>query len=286
MKTIEYLYHFTKDLVSLKEILRGSFKPSYAKEKIDTNDILVPMVSFSNILLRDTGTDEVIFYGNYAIGFHRNWGISKELNPVIYTYENGILQNSLNAFFYNSIFLKELQEFKLHLEELSKYKITFSSKIWLSNTPKEVVDILDYLSLNYSEELINILANQAQSIYNSNLHILQLTKPYKVYNGSGKEFIAYNDREWRKQYPDLGFIIDEFEYKTWESKAKPHFHEEKYLLKFDIQDVKVILVDSDIEVLEITQHLKNLYGNSVIENLIDNKSLFIGTRDTLIKQNF
>ncbi len=177
MKSIDHLFHFTNDINSVKEIVREGFKPSYAKETLDNKNILVPMVSFSNILLRDVGTAEVIFYGQYAVCFNRDWGINHQVNPVVYTYDNGILHKALSKILYSTIFLKVMQTYKSSFQGLGKNGIPFSKQIKLSNTPKEVMDILDYVTLHYDAELVDVLSNHAKSIYETNFPILTLTKP-------------------------------------------------------------------------------------------------------------
>jgi hypothetical protein len=148
------------------------------------------------------------------------------------------------------------------------------------------MDILDYLSLNYTDELVDILSNHAKTIHDTNLPILTLTKPYRVINSEGKEFVAYNDREWRKLYPELKlFFESEKEYDEWNKKAKPHFNDKEYLLKFVLEDVKAILVKSEEDIDEISKELKKLFGEKLLA-VIDSRSLFIGTKEMLEKDNF
>jgi Putative abortive phage resistance protein AbiGi, antitoxin len=82
IKTVEYISHFCEK-EPIKKILSDGFKPSYANEKFQDFNALIPMVSFSNILLRDVGKDEVLSYGDYAIFFTREWGVLQGLNPEL-----------------------------------------------------------------------------------------------------------------------------------------------------------------------------------------------------------
>jgi hypothetical protein len=288
LNPIDNLFHFTKDIKVLKEIFKHGFKPSYAKETLAENDIIVPMVSFSNILLRDTGEDQVLHYGDFAICLSRDWGIANEINPVVYTYDKGLLYNALNTFIQNSLLLSNLQEFKPSLKEFSDCKCgPFSKVIILSQIPKQVMDILDYLSNQYDESLVDILINHSKKIYDTNMPILTLTKQYKVLNNHGREFIAYNDREWRKLYTDLKiYFIGDEEYEKWNRTSKPHFNSDPYLLKFSIEDVKAILVQTAEHIDEMTKELKVIYGAEKIENQIASKSLLIGTKNMLEANNF
>lgn len=288
LKQIDFLYHFTRDLETLKEIFRHGFKPSYAKEQLAKINILVPMVSFSNILLRDVGEDEVLNYGDYAIAITREWGISNQVNPVVYTYEKGMLYNALNTFLHNSIFLSRIHEYKDHFKKFSDCKCgPFSKHISLTNTSKEIMDILDYLSIKYDEHLVEILSNHAKTIHDTNFPIITLTKPYKVVSSKGKEFIAYNDREWRKLYSDLKVIFEsDPEYDKWISLKKPHFNDEPYLLKFGMKDVVTILVKETDEIPKVIHELKSIPNFSEIDKSIANNSIVIGTKKQLEAANF
>ena len=85
MKEINQIIHITKNIDILKSILKYGFYTSYAKEKFGNKNILIPMISFSNILFRDIGDDEVVDYGNYGVVFDRDDVIEKfDLNPVFY----------------------------------------------------------------------------------------------------------------------------------------------------------------------------------------------------------
>lgn len=288
LKRIDYLYHFTKNKNILSNILKYGFKTSFAKETLADKKIIVPMISFSNILLRDVGTNEVLYYGDYAICLTREWGLANDINPVVYTYENGQLYNSLTTFLYNSLFLSNLQDFKSDLKNFSDYKCgPYSTNIHITNTPKEVMDILDYLSTNYDEKLVDLFYNNAKSIFKTNMSIFTLTKQYKVIDGNGTEFIAYNDREWRKLFSDLNIYFEgDSEYEKWTNTPKPHFNDKPFLLTFKIEDVKAVLVKSNDEIDFVIKELKNNYGEMPVELQLTKGSLIIGTKETLEKNHF
>src|SRR5689334_23301426 len=87
LKQVDHLFHITKKIETVKEIFRYGYKPSYAIETLAGKRIKVLMVSFSNVLLRDVGEQEVINYGSYAVVMTREWGIKNHVNPVVYTYD-------------------------------------------------------------------------------------------------------------------------------------------------------------------------------------------------------
>ena len=288
MNTIEHLYHFTKSIDILIEIFENGFKPSYAKEQLDARNILLPMISFSNILLRDVGDKEVLFYGNYAIGFQREWGIERKLNPVLYTYPNGDLQNGVNTIIEHSVFVSAVNKYHDYFKINTEKQWKFSNQIQLTNTSKEALNIIDYISLHYDEELVEHLSNWAKKVHYTNLNFIRLTKPYEVINSKGEKFIAYNDREWRRTYPDLEIFFEDTnvdEYKEWVSKQKPHFHENDLILDFFKEEIKVIMVKEENEIPLIEDYLSNRYSTD-IKALTKDNLLKIGTKEELIKLGF
>jgi hypothetical protein len=53
-------------------------------------DNYFPMISFCDIPLA-LAKDQISKYGSYAIGLSKEWGISNQLNPVIYLESNSII---------------------------------------------------------------------------------------------------------------------------------------------------------------------------------------------------
>jgi hypothetical protein len=280
---VDTLFHITK-FDALKILLQEGFKPSFAIEKLKDKNIIVPMVSFSNILLRDLGENEVLNYGEYGIGFSRNWAIKNNINPVIYSYQEGETLTSITKFLENSVLVSRLKHFKKSFNEWSNNKIgKFSSHIKVENTSKEAIALADYLSQNYDEELIELLSDFADSIYQSTKPIMFLAKPYLVQNRKGEDVIAYNDREWRKTYLDLNFFIEEEEeFKYWLDQEKPHLHDEQYRLNFEVSDISAILVRNSDDIGNIIQILEEISSPEVVANLINTNKLIIGTKDQLI----
>ena len=61
MKEINQIIHITNSIDILKSILKNGFYTSYAKEKFGNKNILIPMLSFSNILFRDIKLENILF---------------------------------------------------------------------------------------------------------------------------------------------------------------------------------------------------------------------------------
>ena len=284
---VDTLFHIT-NFDTLKILLQEGFKPSYAKEHLGDRNIIVPMVSFSNILLRDIGENEVLNYGEFGIGFSRSWGISKNINPVIYTYKGGEAQASLTSYLEDSVFVSKLRDFKENFKKWTECKCgNFSSSIALTNTSKEALALADYVSTNYNEELVEHLSNFANSVFQATKPTIYLTKPYTVANKKGESFIAYNDREWRKTYLDLDFHVEgSKEYDYWTNEKKPHFRQDEYRLTFEIPEISAILIKDESERTQIIDIIKGIYPEDELNKLIATKRLFIDTKENLIANGF
>lgn len=99
------LFHFTKNLDFLKDILVEGFWPRYCLEdsKWYGNSgmnyyIAYPMVCFCDIPLSRVD-EHVSFYGNYGIGVTKEWAQINGLSPVIYLRENSSPHQALKKLF-------------------------------------------------------------------------------------------------------------------------------------------------------------------------------------------
>jgi hypothetical protein len=93
------LFHFTKSIENILGILSNEFKPRYNVEDWQPiigqkHPIVIPMVCFCDIPLSQIQkhTED---YGEYAIGLSKKWGISKKINPVLYTYHKSGVTSQL-----------------------------------------------------------------------------------------------------------------------------------------------------------------------------------------------
>ncbi len=113
LKKTETLFHTTKSMDNLSKIILNNFNVSYSSEIFSGFTTLIPMVSFSNVLLFETKSQ--INYGAYSIGLNKAWGIQNKLHPEVYNYDNSYYETSLNdlrILCENSQFLTEMNEFK------------------------------------------------------------------------------------------------------------------------------------------------------------------------------
>ncbi|MBK7589517.1 MAG: hypothetical protein IPI22_14915 [Bacteroidetes bacterium] len=116
MNIVDTLYYF-KSKETIENIISEGFKPSFANEKFGDRSVLIPMVSFSNVLLRDIGHDQVLSYGEFGIGFPRSWAIRNNINPVIYSFNEGDADKAIKAYFDNSVFVSCMDFLKNNLKK-------------------------------------------------------------------------------------------------------------------------------------------------------------------------
>ena len=109
------LFHFTNSSGNLENILKKEFYPRYCLEDfsivipkirglpLKPKERAIPMVSFCDIPLSQI-RKHVGYYGRYAIGLTKEWGIKNNICPILYTYD----QSELSAQF-KSILVRALE---------------------------------------------------------------------------------------------------------------------------------------------------------------------------------
>lgn len=261
----------------------GGFYPSYCQEKFNKEDLLIPMVSFCNIPIKDV--ENYMYYGDYGIGFTMEWALKNKLSPVMYVHENSDfleLSKSID---------KEMLEVYMHL-----YFKEFKDNIL---NPKD--DQHDFSKSFFEISVVKL--NQF------NIRIKQFTKEWKnevefkvqfsdieCQKSIPKTINSYNEREWR-YVPNIE--NNEFEkfinyeensqinpkYTKMAKRKKPHITDDKYKLAFDLNDIKYIIVNKASEISTVMEILKSKYNEvDVIQNLT-NGNLNIISRE-IIRSDF
>lgn len=266
MKTVNQIIHQTDHIDKLKSIVENGFYCSYALEQFSDKKLLIPMISFSNILFRDIGSYEVVDYGSYGIGIDRESAIKLGLNPVLYLYENGIIEKGIKDNFDFSILpqtLEIVKEFykKCDCENITKY-INFNP------LPNEVKNLINSISAQTSDKVISSIKELFGSVFENSYRQILLAKPYKIKTKSGDERIAYNEREWRKSFFDLHFIYElkpngevNPDFSKWINTNKPHLKESKHTFKIPIELIKYLIVKKDCEKIEMESFIKDCFGS-------------------------
>lgn len=118
------LFHFTKNVDFLKDILKNGFWPRYCLEDARWysqagNDFYIayPIVCFCDIPLSRVD-EHVDFYGNYGIGVTREWAESNRLAPILYLRENTEPHEALKQLFINNINSKFYSNAGFHINTL------------------------------------------------------------------------------------------------------------------------------------------------------------------------
>lgn len=100
------LFHFTRKLEYLIQILEYEFRPRYYPEKLTINSGIenfraIPMVCFCDIPLSQV-KNHIETYGEYGIGLSEAWVFKGKLNPVLYLKTDSTVAKNLieilNAF--------------------------------------------------------------------------------------------------------------------------------------------------------------------------------------------
>lgn len=100
------LFHFAKNIDTLKSVLLNGFWPRYCLEDFSwynpqTGYVSYPMVCFCDIPLTRIG-DHVQFYGEYGIGVTKQWGVANGLSPVVYLSQGTSLTTALYKLIINN----------------------------------------------------------------------------------------------------------------------------------------------------------------------------------------
>ncbi|QHS14526.1 abortive infection system antitoxin AbiGi family protein [Shewanella sp. Arc9-LZ] len=97
------LFHFTKNVDFLKDILKNGFWPRYCLEDVrwysgNESQSAYPIVCFCDIPLSRVD-EHVDFYGRFGIGVTKSWALSHNLSPVIYINEGSPQHLSIKKLF-------------------------------------------------------------------------------------------------------------------------------------------------------------------------------------------
>lgn len=233
----DILFHFTSK-EGLFEILRSTFRVSYAREKIEgriTNrEFAVPMVSFCDLRLSELKV-HMSKYGQYGIGLTKEWANKNGLNPVMYINRHCDFTDNFN---------NALSGIYQHIQK-STDDGNFKG---LSQNYMQIYDAYRFIK-NYEGELER--------------------------NGEKIENFRFADeREWRFVPPINNSGIQPFiaisNIRTAEKKK--HYNEEiQHLrLSFRPNDIKYLIINNDGEINELIEHLrtvKNHFDPDTVDRL-------------------
>jgi hypothetical protein len=233
----EILFHFT-DKDGLLELLKTTFKVSYAREKIEgknkTREFGVPMISFCDLRLSELKT-HMSEYGKYGIGLSKEWANDKGLNPVWYVNKNCDFADN---------FIDALNGIYRHLNTVKDGDIYQG----LSDDYMKIVDAYRYIK-NYEGKL---------------------TRNGKTINN----FRFADEREWRYIPPlsksDVLPFIPISRIRTKKQKAEYNDKIAHLKLHFEPNDIRYLIVESEDDIVYLVNHLrvvKNRFSQHDIDRL-------------------
>ncbi|WP_339881414.1 abortive infection system antitoxin AbiGi family protein [uncultured Algoriphagus sp.] len=232
------LFHFTKTLDNIKNILTNNFSPRYCLERIDflsqngKLDLAIPMICFCDIPLSQI-INHVITYGDYAIGLGKDWAIKNGISPVLYLYNDSRTNRMLNSLFISSARIDMVKR-------LIKKDETFQSSL-------DFMEFLFYCKIYKGD------------MWRDNKLVKKIT--------------FYDEREWRyvPNIQDLEsinprLIINKAEHNDFRVKQDYNEQLRKYQLKFTPTDIKYIIIKNESERLEMIRMIEDIKGSDFFMN--------------------
>lgn len=234
------LFHFTKSLDVLKLILKNGIYPRYSIEDCEWFGIegheyvAFPMTCFCDIPLSRIA-EHTDFYGNFGLGFSKDWGLKNKLNPVIYSPQGGIAQSLMKFLISFKLVDKDMQEEIQHPNEI----------------PRKAIPLVQLLSLKQKE------------VHENSFRLWSLLKPTHgkmVVSGKFVEKEFFQESEWR-YVPPVGksFTFDDEEdlmnFNDGVAREKANSDIEKYKLQFSPADLRYIFVERDNDISSLIEYI-------------------------------
>jgi hypothetical protein len=278
------LYHFTRELDTLKKILINGFRYSVLKEEIPSDQIKRALyaVCFCDIKISDTESHRN-YYGNNAIVLTKEWGMSKGVSPVRYVHNNSPGASKYYLKLRN--FYKNVRDFQsltseeiefdlfylilsmLHIEnklkgeniieELNTNKDNFISEY--NKLDNEFAEFYDFLK-NTKEDFALLVTKYISSLVFriTELHNELLARDLflRSYTENGK--ILYDEREWRAIHLETIVAKDSQDHKReFDLYYEQGYLPPKYNLRFTPNDVVAILTENGKGKEELKSYLKS-----------------------------
>lgn len=289
-KDVDQIIRYCSKLEYIIENINiGGFQPSYCKELYQDELILIPMVSFCNIPLTDVG--KYLYYGDYGLGFSLDWAVKNKISSVNYVHENSEFSKLANEINISMLTNYAGYHFNKVLEEkLNQRGINCDNPFKNSNEP----NFDEMLSVNK----IAIKSIQFMKFWKNEVEFDLCFEEFSCNTKITKIINSYNEREWR-YVPELS-VEEEYQETILETKTennekttnpvftrfidekKPHLKDEKFMLKFLLEDLKYIIVKNNIEVNEIVICLNEKYGKENVYNRIIEGKLKILTKENIM----
>ena len=241
------LFHFTNSSDNLESILKNEFHPRYCLENWDVifpevkelQEIAIPMVSFCDIPLSQI-KNHVKYYGKYAIGLTKEWGIKNNICPVLYTYK----QSELSA----------------HLKRILAGTLSSGIEAFKNNNFKNI--FYEWFKLiKYLKPYEGVLWRDG------NYHNGKI----KFYDEREWRFCPNIPTSDKSQLDKPTSFLAKETFLKPDSAKNANIILEQYKLSFDPKDIKYIIVDRENEILgmvnKIIQIKQNKYTHADLQIL-------------------
>lgn len=226
------LFHFTKNITTILKIIKSkSLRASLNLENVQhffpsKKFISTPMVCFCDIPLKFISENHTKRYGEFGLGFNKDWGIQNKINPIMYRMDDSDFSRSFNKSSEDIInLIMKLDFFKTltsnDFPELEKIQYLLGS---LQANSKKMAGFVK----SYEEEFRNKRRNN------------------------------YIDREWR-WVPELSKKeFHEFNDELYRKNLNQEYLKKPDLLKFDFKDLNYLIVKDHNDIGRLIKKLNKL----------------------------
>ena len=244
------LFHFTK-FDRLLSIIKNGFYPRYNLEHTFLSDLFdrpsaieaIPMVCFCDIPL-NVVYEHSSKYGSCAIGLNKKWGEKYGLSPVIYVHKNSRIGDAISALG----------------NSFSDYKSTMIS----DGSDMRIFSMISTFAKGLQQ--LSYFVKQYERIEDEHCYIGSRLCTFK----KGR---FYDEREWRFVPPNLHndmWLLDVSALDDREKLEEAHRKLEKHSLLFELDDIKVIVSETDEEkeklIVAVAEHF-DVNTNKVTEKI-------------------
>lgn len=217
------LFHFTKNLQFLKDILKNGFWPRYCLEDINwytanESQAAYPIICFCDIPLSRVD-EHVDFYGNFGIGVTKEWAKLNKLSPVMYINEGSAQQIALKTLFSENLKDKPFYDnASLHISTIMTHIKPIEGKMYIDG---------QFIFKEFHQE------NEWRFAVNGNFSELK-----------ARPFLYENEFRDSK-------ILESENYKT----------KETYSVKISPSDIKYLFVNSDSDIPDLINFIQSELDN-------------------------
>ncbi|GAQ15741.1 hypothetical protein MODO_3446 [Myroides odoratimimus] len=270
LKSMDSLFHFTKDLDVLFSILTTGFTGSFCKEVFKYGDSeieqYVPKISFCDIT--ENTLSQYKNYGNYGIGINKTWAKENKLNPVLYLENHSLISKSfINGFNSSRMAYNFVGDINREIGQ------AWHASQSIMKNDLSLFERNTLIAKEYNDKLKATL-----NTLNYHTYSLLYIKPYDGHlsrQGGSEHYCFYDEREWC-YVPEMNEFLSKYninkeEYIEW----RGNFNENKRLLddlklNFKFTDITHLLVKDESDVTELENKIDQL-DNSIISISIEDK---------------